>query len=69
MSVRFEEVVNGAAVTGYDALKPPFIAENALQITGVSTTRFTVYTLIGTHDFLYVSLLDKSLKGWQIGLP
>jgi hypothetical protein len=69
MSVRFEEVVNGAAVTGYDAHEPPFVAENVLQITGVSTTRFTVYTLIGTHDFLYVSLLDKSLKGWQIGLP
>ena len=69
MSVRFEEVVNGAAVTGYDALEPPFVAENALQVTGVSTARFTVDALIGTHDFLYVSLLDKSLKGWQIGLP
>jgi hypothetical protein len=69
MSVRFEEVVNGAAVTGYDALKPPFIAENALQITGVSTTRFTVNALIGTHNLLYVSLLDKSLEGRKIGLP
>ena len=69
MSVRLEEIVNGTAVTGYDALEPPFVPENALQVTCVPTARFTVDALIGTHNLLYVSLLDKSLKGWQIGLP
>ena len=69
MAVGFEKVVNGTAVTGYDTLESPFVALDALQITGVATTRLTVDALICAHDFLHIALLDKCLEGWQIGLP
>ena len=64
-----QEVANGTAVTGDEALETPFIAQNVPFIAGITTARITVDALVGTHYLSYVALLHQCLEGWQIGLP
>ena len=64
-----QEVANGTAVTGNESIEAPFIAKYLLFVTGLTTTRLAVYTLIGTHHLGHFALLHQRLKGRQIGLP
>ena len=69
MAILLMEVADGSTIADYNALESPFVAKNALEISGIAATRITIDTLIGAHHFLHVSLLYQCLEGGEISLP
>ena len=64
-----QEVAYGTAVTGYQSLEAPLVAQDVLLVTGITAAGITVYALVGTHHLGHVTLLYQRLEGWQIGFP
>ena len=64
-----QEVADGTAVTGDDAVEAPLIAQYLLFVAGLTATGLPVDALVGTHDFCHLSLLHEGLEGREIGFP
>ena len=64
-----EEIGDGTAIAGDQSIESPFVAQYLLLITVLTTAWLTVYTLIGTHDFGYLTFLYECFEGRQIGFP
>ena len=64
-----KEVVDCPAVARHQSLESPFLAQDVVEQTRVSATRFTVETVVGTHNLLHISFLHQCLEGRQVGLP
>ena len=63
------EVVDGIAVSQYDSIVAPLVAQNVNQQTVAGTTWFSLKPLISTHHLAHVTFLNQCFECWQIGLP
>ena len=64
-----QEVADGTAVTGNDAVEPPLVAQDLLFVTGLTATGLTIDALVGAHDFGHLALLYKGFEGREVGFP
>ena len=64
----FPEITDGPAVARHESLEAPFVAQNLGEKAIVSTARITFETVVGTHYFADICLLNQSLESRQIGL-
>ena len=67
--MRIIEIAHGTTVAHHQILETPFITENLLQQTGISTTRLIVQSLVGTHHLSHLCILHQGLEGRHIGFP
>ena len=64
-----QEVANGTAIAGDDAVEAPLVAQYLLLISRLGAAGLTVDTLVGAHHLGHLGLLHQCLEGGQIGLP
>ena len=67
--MRCVEVAHGTAVTDYEVLEAPVIAQDRLKQTIGTTTGIVVETLVGAHYLTYLCILYQRLEGRHVGLP
>ena len=63
------EVVDGVAVCQDDCLVTPLLTQDIGKQTVAAAARNTLITVVCAHNLLYVTLLNQSLEGRQVGLP
>ena len=63
------KVADGPAVAHHQVFESPFIPQDLLQQAVAATARFSLETLVSTHDFLHVRLLHEGLECGQVGFP
>ena len=65
----FEEVVDGAAVGGDEALEVPVAAEDGLEEHLVGAGGVVIDGVVGAHDGVGLGLGDGGAEGGQVGVP
>ena len=63
------EVVDGIAVSQYDSIVAPLVAQNVNQQTVAGTTWFSLKPLLSTHHLAHVTFLNQCFECRQIGFP
>ena len=62
-------VTHGTAIAHYQVLKAPLVAQNLLQQSAVSVTRFVIERLISTHHLAHLGFLNERFECGKIGFP